>query len=364
MYRMASCNLSITPKINTFEKNHLRFPCFLQSIPNTLAFPVFLQSECSIMRPPKLLVADEFPQSFIESIQYSGWGVRYLPGATEQTYLTEVRDSTALLLNSAIRVDRSFLDAAPELKLVLRAGVGADHIDMPELGRRGIQFINTPGANAQAVGEMALGLLLVLLRNIRKADAEIRNFSWIREANRGNELSSLSVGIIGFGNTGKAFARVLSGFGCQILAYDKYQSGFGNSFVKESTLEEIQQEADVLSFHIPLTEETRSWGTKNFFYSFSKSIYLLNLSRGLILNTTDLPSLLDDGKILGVGLDVLANEKFDTLTQEQTQLYTNLFSRSNVIFTPHIGGWTFNSADNIQQTLLNALSSYLLQSKL
>jgi D-3-phosphoglycerate dehydrogenase / 2-oxoglutarate reductase len=311
------------------------------------------------MKPPKLLIADEFPVSFIESIQRSGWEVQYLPGETQHTYVNEIKDSTGLLLNSAIRVDEAFLEAAPELKIVLRAGVGADHIDMPALERKGIEFINTPGANAQAVGEMSLGLLLALLRNIRKADAEVRNFSWIREANRGIELNSLTVGIIGFGNTGKAFARVLSGFGCRILAYDKYKSGFATQFVEESNLEEIQREADVLSFHIPLTEETHYWGSKRFFDSFSKSFYLLNLSRGPILNTLDLPNLLDKGKILGAGLDVLENEKLDALTFEQKHLYINLFSRANVVFTPHIGGWTFSSAKNIQQTLLKALSSYI-----
>lgn len=316
------------------------------------------------MKPPKLLVADEFPISFIESIQSLGWEVNYLPGEVKDTYLKEIKDCVGLLLNSSIILNASFLDAAPRLKIVLRAGVGADHIDLSALEGRGIQFVNTPGANAQAVGEMALGLLLILLRNIRKADAEIRDFTWIREANRGTELSSLTVGIIGYGNTGKAFARVLSGFGCQILAYDKYKSGFGNQLVTESNLEEIQRKADVLSFHIPLTEETRFWGSKNLFHSFSKSFYLLNLSRGSILNTSHLADLLDEGKILGAGLDVLENEKFDTLTQEQTKLYTNLFIRPNVIFTPHIGGWTFSSADNIQQTLIDALSSYLLHSKL
>ena len=311
------------------------------------------------MNAPKILVCDEFPQSFLNAIQSLGWEVQYLPRQTQEIYSEKIKGCEGLLMNSAIRLTESFLQSANELKLVLRAGVGTDHIDEIALQKRGIHFVNTPGANAQAVGEMALGMLLSLLRNIHRADQEVRHFNWIREGNRGIELRSLTVGIIGYGNTGSAFARMLAGSGCKILAYDKYRSGFQSERVKESTLEEIQQEADVLSFHVPLTAETKYWGNAQFFNSFNKSIYLLNLARGGIIQTADLPKLLDTGKIKGAALDVLEIEDFNLLTPEMNELYNNLFSRTNIVFTPHIGGWTYTSADNIQNHLLVAMAEFI-----
>lgn len=310
------------------------------------------------MRVPKILVCDEFPESFLSAIQSLGWEVHYLPRQSLEIYSERIKGCEGLLMNSAIRLTENFLKSADELKLVLRAGVGADHIDEIALQKRGIHFVNTPGANAQAVGEMALGMLLNLLRNINRADQEVRQFMWIREGNRGIELSSLTVGIIGFGNTGSAFARMLAGSGCRILAFDKYKSGFHNERVKESNLVEIMQEADVLSFHVPLTEETRHWGNTHFFNSFNKSIYLLNLARGGVVQTADLPELLDLGKIKGAALDVLEIEDFNLLTHDMKELYNNLFSRTNIVFTPHIGGWSFTSAENIQNHLLSAIAEY------
>lgn len=311
------------------------------------------------MKTPKILVCDEFPQSFLNAIQALGWEVQYLPGQDLEIYQEKIKDCEGLLMNSAIRLTESFLQSANELKLVLRAGVGADHIDEIALQKRGIHFVNTPGANAQAVGEMALGMLLSLLRNIHRADQQVRNFNWIREGNRGVELSSLTIGIIGFGNTGSAFARMLAPSGCRILAYDKYKTGFGSDRVTEATLEEIKEHADVLSFHVPLNEETYHWGNTEFFNSFKKSIYLLNLARGGIIQTTALSDLIDSGKIKGACLDVLETEYFTEINTATFALYSNLFSHSNTVFTPHIGGWTFTSAENIQNHLLSAMAEYI-----
>jgi D-3-phosphoglycerate dehydrogenase len=305
-----------------------------------------------------ILMVDVFPESFRQAATELGYQVIYEPGQTREYYKAILHTCQVLVLNSAVRVDEDLIASAPDLKLVLRAGVGTDHIEASALKRRHIQLVSTPGANAQAVGEMALGHLLILLRHMYRAHQEVRNFIWKREANRGVELSSLTVGIIGYGNTGQAFARMVSGSGCKILAYDKYKTGFSGNGIEEASLREIQTRADVLSFHIPLTAETRHWGNKAFFEAFSKSIYLLNLSRGEIVKTEDLPALLDSGKLLGAGLDVLEQENFHALTAEMKALYQQLMQRDNVIFTPHIGGWTFTSADNIYQYLLKALQAF------
>lgn len=307
-----------------------------------------------------ILVPDEFPEEYLNSIRNSGWIVKYLPGRSRQEYMQASKDCQVIMMNSAIHLDAEFLESAPKLQLVLRAGVGTDHIDEKMLELKGIRLVCTPGANAQAVGEMSLALLLNLLRNVRRADSEVRNFIWKREENRGTELSSLTVGIIGYGNTGKAFARVLSGFGCKILAYDKYIYKYGNEFVQEADPKKIQAEADVVSFHVPLTEETFHWGNTAFFQAFSKNIYVLNLARGAILDMTGLPALLDSGKIKGIGLDVLEQENFAKLNTDQKQLYQKLFDYPQILFTPHIGGWTFSSAENIRTYLWNALNNFKL----
>lgn len=310
------------------------------------------------MTLPVLLVADHFPDTFLQAIAASGWDVRYLPGKTLPEYHQAIGDCAGLLLNSAVRVDAELLNLAPALRLVLRAGVGADHIDEQILNQRNIRFVNTPGANAAAVGEMAMGLLLNLLRNIPRADREVRNSMWKREANRGVELSALTVGIYGFGNTGMAFARMLSGSACNLFAYDKYKTGFGNERIAEVNPDRLFQEADVISFHVPLTPETRYLGNEAFFRQFRKPVYLLNLSRGPVVQTACLPDLLDSGTILGAGLDVLEEENLNNLSPELSRLYQNLFARENVLFTPHIGGWTFTAAENIQSCLLRALQDF------
>lgn len=306
----------------------------------------------------KILMIDVFPDHFRRSIETLGVELRYETGQDRTFYKNILPEYEVLILNSAVKVDEDLMQNAHSLKLVLRAGVGTDHIDEEALKKRGIQLISTPGANAQAVGEMALGHLLVLLRNLRRADQQVRQFIWKREPNRGIELSSLTVGIIGYGHTGQAFAKMAAASGCRILAYDKYKSNYSDAYVKESTVETIQKHADVLSFHIPLTNETRHWGCQSFFEAFDKSIYLLNLSRGEIILTKDLPDLLNSGKILGAGLDVLEQENMAKITDEMKDLYLNLMQRENILFSPHIGGWTYTSADNIYNRLLQALKEF------
>lgn len=300
----------------------------------------------------KLLVIDPFPADFIERLRKLPLEVQYLPDADRAQVLDVIVDAKILLLNSKVKVNLSLLDAAPGLKLIVRAGVGMDHIDMEATRALGIQAVNCAGANADAVGELTVAMLLGLRRNLLRADAQVRDFIWKREINRGLELSKATVGIIGYGHTGKAVARRLQGFGCKVLAYDKYLKNYGDQYAEACEMERIFKEADVLSLHIPLNDETRGMVNASFIHQFQKNIHLLNLARGPIIDLSDMPALLDMGKISGLGLDVLPNEKIHTLTSAEQALYKSLFQRENVILTPHIGGWTDVSLENIQDQIV------------
>ncbi|MEZ4687360.1 MAG: NAD(P)-dependent oxidoreductase [Bacteroidia bacterium] len=302
-----------------------------------------------------LLVIDHFPETFVKTLESLPYRLHYIPDADREQVIQAIGDADILLLNSKIKVDIHVMDAAPKLKLIIRAGVGVDHIDTEAARALGIRVENCAGANADAVGELTLAMLLSLRRNLLRADAQVRDFIWKREANRGFELTGATVGLIGYGHTGKAVARRLQGFGCTVLAYDKYLQDYGDQFVQEASMERMWEEADVLSLHVPLSAETRQLADASYINQFAKKIFLLNLARGPVLRLEDMPALLDEGKLLGLGLDVLPNEKMETLSEKEQQLYQNLFQRENVILSPHIGGWTDVSLENINQHILGYL---------
>ncbi|MCB9233813.1 MAG: hypothetical protein H6581_19305 [Bacteroidia bacterium] len=311
------------------------------------------------MNKPRILVVDPFPDPFLEEIRQMAGEVRFLCGASPAECLESLPWAEILVINSKINLDRPALDSAPDLKLVCRAGVGLDHIDVPYLEAKGIKLVNAPGANARPVGEQAVGMLLALMHRICVANSQVKDHKWLREANRGTELGGKTVGIIGYGNTGTAFGNCISGFGMEVLAYDKYKNGYGNGHVKESSMEEIFANADVVTLHIPLTAETHYLADATFFERFAKPIYFLNLSRGPVVKTCDLLTFLDNGKVLGAGLDVLENEKLDHLTQVQTEEFEALAARENVILTPHIGGWSFESLDRINNAMLDTICDFI-----
>ncbi len=284
--------------------------------------------------------------------------LHYQPDWVRADILPALADVEVLVMNSKTNVDRELLDAAPQLKLLCRAGVGMDHFDLSLLKERGIKVVNTPGANAKPVGEQAVGMLLSLLHHIHEADAEVRNFQWLREQNRGTELGGRTVGIIGFGNTGSHFAHCLSGFGCRILAYDKYKTGYAPQGVEEVELETLFEHCDVLSLHIPLTAETHGWVNEAFFDRFRQPIWFLNLARGPIAPLTGLIKSLDKGQVIAAGLDVLENEKLGKLSEAERERLENLFSRKTVIFTPHIGGWSHESLERINNWLVREILAH------
>lgn len=303
------------------------------------------------------LIADEMHESILELLDELGFVVNYQPKISREELIEVIGPYHGLIIRSKTLVDKEIVDAAANLEFVARAGAGLDLIDVPYLESKGIEMLNAPEGNRDALAEHAMGLLLALLNNIVSANEEVRNWQWQREANRGIELSDKTVGIIGFGNMGQAFVQRLRAFDCRVLVYDKYKKGFGTKNVEEVSLDKLFDKTDILSLHIPLTDETRSWVNKDFINSFSKDIYLLNTARGEVLPTVDLLRLLDSGKVKGAALDVLEIEKFDQLSMNDKALFDDLFSRKNVILSPHVGGWTFASYKRISEVLVGKIST-------
>lgn len=251
-----------------------------------------------------------------------------------------------IVIRSKFKITKDIIDASPNLKCIGRVGAGMENIDVAYATSKGIKCVHAPEGNRDAVGEQALGMLLMLLNNLKRADAEVRQGIWKRAENRGIEISGKTVGIIGYGHMGSAFAQRLKGFDCEILVHDKYKTNFGNEYITESSLEKIFEKADIVSIHLPLTEETNYYINDQFISSFKKDIFILNTARGKCLNTSDLVKHLKTGKVRGACLDVLeyesvSFENIDTSTLPEPMQY--LLKSEHVILTPHIAGWTHES---------------------
>jgi D-3-phosphoglycerate dehydrogenase len=307
-----------------------------------------------------ILFADPYADDLLQSLASVGWPVVNASMASRLDLLSWVSEAEILVVRSRTVVNETLVKNAPLLKLVIRGGSGSEHIDKQALSKRNIQLITTPEANRDAVGEQAVGMLLGLLNNIYRADRSMRQFEWKRMENKGYELASRTIGIIGYGNTGQAFARKLSGFGAKVIAFDKYKEGFSDQFADEVSLQELQERADVLSFHVPLTDETRYYLDYSFVQAMKNRFWLLNLSRGEVVHTTALITGLNEGKILGAGLDVFENEQFSFLTEIQAYELKALFERDNVIVTPHIGGVTVESEARIIYMVRKAIADYIV----
>ncbi|AFL85875.1 phosphoglycerate dehydrogenase-like oxidoreductase [Belliella baltica DSM 15883] len=303
----------------------------------------------------RILIIDEMHPSIIPLLEKEGFEVDYRPEIKRGEILEIIATYSGLIIRSKTPMDKELLEKASDLKFIGRAGAGLDQIDLSYLEERNIKLFNAPEGNRDAVGEHAIGGLLALFNHINKADQEVRNGIWDREGNRGEELAGKTVGVFGFGNMGQAFARKLLGFDVKLLAYDKYKKGFGSAFVKECSFEKIQQEADILSIHVPLTVETRNYFTLDLLKSFSKPIYLINTARGEVISFETLNLALDQGILRGAVLDVLENEKFKNFSAVQKGEFDNLAARPNVLFSPHIAGWTFQSYEKINQVLVEKI---------
>lgn len=251
-----------------------------------------------------------------------------------------------LVLRSKFPVTKELLMACPNLKCIGRVGAGMENIDLVYAKEKGIACVSAPEGNRDAVGEHAMGMLLMLLNNLKKADEEVRKNIWIRAANRGYEIGGKTVGIIGYGHMGSTFAKKLRGFDCKILAYDKHLKHFGNEFVKESSMQDLFDQCDIVSLHVPYNEETKFMINTSFLNSFKKNIYLINTARGKCLKTEDLVQALENGKVKGACLDVLEYESttfesFDANALSPAHKY--ILASDKVVLSPHIAGWTHES---------------------
>ena len=263
-----------------------------------------------------------------------------------------------IIIRSRFKIDKQFIDKATNLKFIARAGSGMENINTEYAQIKNIKCYNAAEGNRKAVAEHAIGMLLSLFNNLNKADLAVRNQIWEREANRGVELSGKTIGIIGFGNNGSAFAKALKGFNVSILAYDKYL----NNYTHQSDMENIYKKADIVSLHIPLTEETTSLVDDNFINSFEKDFYLINTARGKCVNTISLVKGLNNGKIKGACLDVFECEKtsFENLSKDGlTTEIQYLIDSEKTILSPHIAGWTQESNIKIAKILLGKITSSL-----
>ncbi len=305
----------------------------------------------------KVLITDNTHPVLRETLEGAGHQVTVETHVSYDSLLAEIQQYDALVVRSKIVIDRHFLDQARHLKCIGRVGAGMETIDVDYAESLGIRCLNSPEGNRDAVGEHAVGLLLSLFNHLARADAQVRQGVWHREENRGLEIKGKTVGIIGCGNMGGAFAQRLQGFDCEIIAYDKYKpAGYAPDYVKEVSLEELQERAEVVSLHVPLTEETHYMVDKNFIGKFKHNIYLINTSRGPVVKTADLAEAVKGGKVLGAALDVLEYEDMtkDGLDTNHPDLQY-LLACPNVVFSPHVGGWTVESKYKLAKVLADKM---------
>lgn len=308
----------------------------------------------------KVLVTDDCHPILTDGLLNLGYVCDYFPNIAPKTTFEIIGEYAGLIINSKITVNRAFLDRAEKLEFVGRLGSGMEIIDSVYAAERNVAVVSSPEGNRNAVAEHALGMLLSLSNKLLKSDREVRKNVWEREANRGFELSGRTIGIIGYGHTGQQFARKLQGMEMRVLAYDKYKpAGYAlnEPRVVETTPDVIQKEADIISLHLPLTEETRYFFDNTFISGSRKGVILLNTSRGNCVNTADLIHALEDGRVGGACLDVFENEKPPTFTASEKLMYDRLHSFENVVLSPHVAGWTIESKRKLAEILLEKITA-------
>ncbi len=311
----------------------------------------------------RVLIADLTHPILQQKLEAAGHTCTLMEHCTYDSLLSAAACHDALVVRSKVVVDSHFLDQARHLRCIGRVGAGMETIDVAHAERLGIRCLNSPEGNRDAVGEHAVGLLLSLFDHIARADKEVRQGLWQREANRGLEVKGRTVGIIGFGNMGAAFAKRLQGFDCTLIAYDKYKpAGYAPAYVEEVSLSQLQQRADVVSLHVPLTDETHHLVDKSFINSFARPFYLINTARGAVVDTPALAAAIEQGRVAGAALDVV---EYEDMTRdgigagEVPPDWQYLRQSPLTVLTPHVAGWTVESKYKLAAVLADKIINVL-----
>lgn len=291
----------------------------------------------------------------VDYLTEKGYQLLYNPAITYEEVYQNIHGCIGLIVTTRIKVDKDIIDNAPHLQWIGRLGSGMEMIDVAYARHKGIRCVSSPEGNCDAVGEHVIATLLCLFGNIVKSNLQLRENVWEREKNRGFELKEKTVGIIGYGNTGSALAQKLRGFECTVMAYDKYKTDFGTDLVQEVQLDDIFKHADILSIHLPLTEETEHMVNEEFLSSFAGPVYLVNTSRGKIVDTSALIENLKSGHVAGACLDVLENEHLDTMDEIERAQFDFLLHSEHVLLTPHIAGYTHEASYKTAHIVLKKL---------
>ncbi|HCX22549.1 MAG: phosphoglycerate dehydrogenase [Flammeovirgaceae bacterium] len=303
----------------------------------------------------KILIVDLMHQSISKMLEDAGFIPDYRPDITPQEVHEIIAEYDGIIVRSKLEMNKELLDKAVNLKFVARAGAGIDKVDYPYLTEKGIKLVNAPEGNRDAVGEHVIGMLLSLFHNLNRGNREVKHGKWDREGNRGMELRGKTVGIFGYGFMGRSVARKLQGFDCRVIAYDKYKSEVDLDWVEKVDLDTFFEETEILSIHVPLTSETKFLFDLDYLKRFKNLRLIINSSRGEVLKLSAVNALLADGTLIGAALDVLENEKINKLSPEEQLEFDKLANNLQVMLSPHVAGWTFESYERINEVLVSKL---------